>query len=62
MRNSKLETRLARLEAATPARPVRFVPVLKDGVDPLPDYLAKHPEAVAWDLIVIDTGIRRGED
>ena len=45
----------------TPAKPVRHVLVDKDGVDPLPAYLAAHPEAVDWELIVIDTGMRRGE-
>lgn len=57
-----LSRRLARVEAASPARPIRFVPVLRDGVDPLPGYLTKHPEAVGYDLIVVDTGIRRGEE
>jgi hypothetical protein len=58
---SKLETRLARLEQAAAPKRVIFIPVLHDGVDPLPEYLSKHPEARNHTLYVVDTGIRRGE-
>ena len=62
MGRKNIEQRLAKLEAATPVKPVRYVPVLKDGVDPLPDYLVAYPgDAEKYELIVVDTGIRRGE-
>ena len=62
MGRKNIEQRLANLEAATPVKPVRYVVVREDGVDPLPAYLAAHPDAAAkYDLRVVDTGIRRGE-
>jgi hypothetical protein len=56
-----LKKRIANLEEAVAPKKVVFIPVLHDGVDPLPEYLSKHPEARNHTLYVVDTGIRRGE-
>lgn len=57
MRN--LGTRLAKLEEATMPKRIVIVTVDEAGVDPLPAYLAEHPEDAHCNLIVADTGIHR---
>lgn len=57
MRN--LGTRISKLEEATTPKRTVIVTVDEAGVDPLPAYLAEHPEHAHCTLIAVDTGIHR---
>jgi len=54
-----IKNRLAKLEqAVTPKRTI-FVVVEEEGLNPLPAYLAQHPENAGSNILVVDTGIYR---
>ncbi len=54
-----LHRRVGKLEqVAQPNRTV-FVVVEEAGIDPVPAYLAAHPENAHCNIVVVDTGIHR---